>query len=108
MSARGKRRRLNVALAVALSLALALLLGHVPGMADGLAYLAPALFVFLLLWLGRFPGEGAFLARVRPARLRRGGLRAAPCRARGTRMPRGGGLIAAALAGRAPPLGTRL
>jgi hypothetical protein len=108
MSARGERAHLNLALAVALSTALALLLGHVPGMADGLAYLAPALFVFLLLWLGRFPGEGAFLARIRPARLRRAGLRAAPRRARGTRMPRGGGLIAAALAGRAPPRRARL
>jgi hypothetical protein len=104
MSARGERAHLNLALAVAL----ALLLGRVPGMAEGLAYLAPAVFVFLLLWLGRFPGEAAILARIRPARLRRPRGRVARGRAGGTRMPRGGGLIAAALAGRAPPRYARL
>lgn len=52
-----------------------------------LLLLAPALLLALLLALGRYPGSGA-LARVLERR----------------RRPRGGVLLALALAGRAPPV----
>jgi len=109
MSARGARARLNVvALASGLAILLALWLARAPGMAAGLAYLGPGMFIFLLLWLGRYPGEKAIRALIVRARLRRARptpARRAPLR---VRLPRGGALLAAALAGRAPPLGMRL
>jgi uncharacterized membrane protein YbhN (UPF0104 family) len=92
-------------MASAVALLACLLLAHVPGVAAGLTYLAPALFVFVLLWLGRYPGERVILARIVGRRLPR--ARSARTRYRRIEvgLPRGGRLLAAALAGRAPPLG---
>jgi hypothetical protein len=104
MSARIDRARLNVALASGLTVFLCRWLGHVPGLAVGLAYLGPGMFVFLLLWLGRYPGEKAILRFIRPPRLRRARKSAAPSHRVRVRIPRGGALLAGALAGRAPPL----
>jgi hypothetical protein len=68
-------------------------------------YVAPAALLALVLLCGRYPGETALAVALR---------RAAPCRLRPTRavppprrrrprFPRGGALVAHALAGRAPP-----
>ena len=76
------------------------------GVADALAYLAPALLLLLPLLAGRYPGDTAL---VRAAIRRRPGprrVRRAPPRRRRplTRLlPRGGRLLPAGLAGRAPP-----
>jgi hypothetical protein len=77
------------------------------GVEAALAYLAPALLILLPLVGGRYPGDEA-LVRVagRRSRPRRRALPAwlPPRRRRpGALMPRGGRLVAAALAGRAPP-----
>jgi hypothetical protein len=77
------------------------------GVEAGLAYLAPALLILLPLLGGRYPGEEA-LARVagrRPRPARRPPAAAVPSRRRraGALLPRGGTLVAASLAGRAPP-----
>jgi hypothetical protein len=68
-----------------------------------LLYLAPAALLLLSLWLGRYPGEkrirallGVTAFRVACALVR------ATTRCAAT-LPRGGRLIAASLAGRAPP-----
>jgi hypothetical protein len=67
--------------------------------------LAPVLVLLCVLTLGRYPGERALRRRV--ARLRT--VRRRPPRAASRRrdapalLPRGGALLASALAGRAPP-----
>jgi hypothetical protein len=104
MSKPGNRVQLHVALAGGMALLACLWLAHLPGMTAGLAYLGPGVLVFLLLWLGHYPGERAILAFVRPARRRCARTIEAPRRRNRARMPRGGELLAAALAGRAPPL----
>jgi hypothetical protein len=76
------------------------------GVEAAFAYLAPALLILLPLLGGRYPGDEAL---VRAAR-RRG--RPRPRRSPGARvrrpsralLPRGGRLVATALAGRAPPV----
>jgi len=108
MSTRTPRAHLNIALAGVMIVMACLCLAHLSGLGAGLAYLGPALFAFLLLWLGHYPGEQAILAFIRPAPLRRAGTIAAHYRRLPVRMPRGGALLAAALAGRAPPLCARL
>jgi len=75
------------------------------GVGDALIYLAPALLILLPLLTGRYPGDEALVrASRRPRRRRRG---AAPAEQRRTPtthlLPRGGRLVGAALAGRAPP-----
>jgi hypothetical protein len=73
-----------------------------------LAYLAPVLALVCVLLLGRFPGERAFRRRV-ARRRSRGRLRplSEPHRHAPHRLlPRGGALLASALAGRAPPAGS--
>jgi hypothetical protein len=70
---------------------------------SALLHLVPAVLLLLSVWLGRYPGEQrilAFRARTRPRR-----ARAATRTARrlGLMLPRGGRLLAASLAGRAPP-----
>ena len=81
-------------------------LAQVPDLALGLAYLGPAALLLLLLGLGRYPGERHLLSRTRPARPRAtSGLREPTLRAY-VLIPRGGALLASALAGRAPPLST--
>lgn len=74
---------------------------------QGFLYLLPALLLFVVLWLRRHPGERLILAlRARSA----GGRRRRAATPIVTRVrafvvsPRGGCLIARALAGRAPPV----
>jgi hypothetical protein len=98
------RRHLNAALAVGVVVFACVSLTHIPGLALGLGYLAPAVFVFILLRLGHYPGERLLVALSRRNERRHGTPTfTAPRRALG-RMPRGGSLLACALAGRAPPL----
>jgi hypothetical protein len=73
---------------------------------EGALYLLPALLIVLALALGRHPGERVIveLCARRAGRPRRRALTLTH-RCAGTRpAPRGGRLIATALAGRAPPL----
>jgi hypothetical protein len=71
--------------------------------AIALAFLAPALVAFALLGLGRFPGE-QLLQRGRAPRRRRARPSQWGSRVRwAASVPRGGELLAASLAGRAPP-----
>lgn len=108
MSPANHRSHLNVALIAGVVVLVGAWLAHVPGMTGGLAYLGPAVFVFALLWLGRYPGETAILALTRSAHHRRTRTRSTPPpRPVRSHMPRGGSLLATALAGRAPPLRTR-
>ncbi len=108
MSARDPRVRQGVALAaVALVVACLWLIG-VPAVGAGAAYLSPAVFVFLVLWLGRYPGESVISRFVHRLRRRHAGAARAQTRQVVSHMPRGGGLLAAALAGRAPPSRTHL
>ena len=72
-----------------------------------LLLLAPALLLALLLALGRYPGSGALarvLERRRPRVVRRREIHRLLPRAPRRRRPRGGVLLALALAGRAPPV----
>jgi hypothetical protein len=102
-----ERHRL-VALALAAS---AWLLGlELLGVEEAVAYLAPTLVLLVPLLLGRYPGERAMAAALgrgpsrakrRPATMHRPRTRFR------SRVPRGGALLAARLAGRAPPSGIR-
>ena len=102
MTDRDRRLMLLAAAVTSLAVGLVALAGH----AELVAYLAPVVAVALPLLLGRYLGEDA-LVRLRD---RRGspGPRVAP-RAQGgvrralTAFPRGGRLIADALAERGPP-----
>jgi hypothetical protein len=76
------------------------------GVEAALAYLAPALLILLPLIGGRYPGDEA-LARaatrqIRPRRPPSAPTSVARRRPRAV-LPRGGRLVAAALAGRGPP-----
>jgi hypothetical protein len=77
------------------------------GVEAAVAYLAPALLILLPLLSGRYPGDEA-LVRVAGRLSRRAGRppQAPPLRRRraGALLPRGGRLVAFALAGRGPPL----
>jgi hypothetical protein len=104
MSGRSHRMRLSVALSIGVTVLACVWIGHVPAVSDGLAYLGPAAFAFVLLWLGRYPGERSILALSRRRNRRRpSGAQSSRCPLRERRMPRGGRLLATALAGRAPP-----
>ena len=77
------------------------------GVGDTLIYLAPALLILLPLLSGRYPGDEALVRAARRAGPRRR-RRRAPSRAAARLpiaglLPRGGRLVGAALAGRAPP-----
>jgi hypothetical protein len=76
------------------------------GVEAALAYLAPALLILLPLLGGRYPGDEALVRaagrRARPARASLPGP-VPRHRARDALLPRGGRLVGAALAGRAPP-----
>ena len=75
---------------------------------EGALYLLPPLLLALALLVGHRPGERLIVALHR-RRVRRAGRRGPaipnliPARAAQQTFPRGGRLIAAALAGRAPP-----
>jgi hypothetical protein len=78
------------------------------GVEAALAYLAPALLILLPLLGGRYPGDEALVrvaSRRAPVPARR---EAGPAMSRRRQdaalLPRGGRLVGAALAGRAPPL----
>jgi hypothetical protein len=76
------------------------------GVGDALIYLAPALLILLPLLTGRYPGDDALVRASRRVRRRRGAPPAEPRRRRTPTahlLPRGGRLVGAALAGRAPP-----
>lgn len=97
-----QRRGARIALAGVSLLLLALCLADPQQAATGAAYLAPAMLVFALVWRGHYPGERLLIARLpAPSRTRAHRMSAPPqfsvC------LPRGGRLLAAALAGRAPP-----
>jgi hypothetical protein len=97
--AHAARRR---ALACVLAGALVLLALLAAGCVLAFLYLAPALLLGAMLALGRYPGERLLLARSRP-RTRRTAPRLGCHRPARARLPRGGELLAAGLAGRAPP-----
>jgi hypothetical protein len=87
----------------------ATLASTVAGMDTGLLHLAPALVLLLPLLTGRYVGEDRLAALVETAhaaRAPRAAPRLAPCLPRAPRVvaARGGRLLAAALAGRAPPV----
>ena len=74
-------------------------------MSVALLYLVPSLLLIAALLLRRYPGERRLIAAAearRPHRVRRSSPLPAPVRPR-ARLPRGGLLIAAALAVRPPP-----
>jgi hypothetical protein len=79
------------------------------GVSDALIYLAPALLILLPLLSGRYPGDEALVRAARRADPR--ARRLPPVEPRPARtpiaelLPRGGRLVGAALAGRAPPAG---
>jgi hypothetical protein len=77
------------------------------GVEAALAYLAPALLILLPLLGGRYPGDEALVRvatrRSRPARRRLPGAIPPRRRPAGALLPRGGRLVATALAGRGPP-----
>jgi|GEM_PF-2378258 hypothetical protein len=107
MSAPAIKRKQRNALLVGLVALVCVALARVPGVAISLAYLGPGIFVLLLLRLGGYPGERAILAWARSRSRSREPGRAnhtrTPSTGSAARMPRGGALLAAALAGRAPP-----
>ncbi len=76
------------------------------GVADAVGFLAPGLVLLALIALGRYPGENAYVRRL-TGRVASPRPRATPLcwtpRAR-AHVVRGGALLAAGLAGRAPPL----
>ncbi len=99
---RDGRTRLAVAGAGAAIIALTLLMAA--GAPEGLAYLAPALAVTSMLLLGGYPGERVLLRAASAPRAAAGGRPLdSPCLSVYTRCGRSGRLLAAALAGRAPP-----
>lgn len=74
---------------------------------DVLAHVAPVLLLLALLMAGRYPGERAAVRRIPRGTARfRAGPPARVRRPRGplVELPRGGALLPAGLAGRAPPV----
>jgi hypothetical protein len=100
-----EQRRL-AALALA---ACAWLLGlELLGIEEAVAYMAPTLVLLVPLLLGRYPGERAIAAaldRRRHGAPRRPAASQRPRRTFRAGVARGGALLAARLAGRAPPAG---
>jgi hypothetical protein len=91
------------------ALTLVWLLGlEVLGVEAAFAYLAPALLILLPLLGGRYPGDEALVRavrrRARAPRRPNPAAKAPRRRPRGALLPRGGRLVGAALAGRAPPV----
>jgi hypothetical protein len=80
-----------------------LLLAGSPQMRVAIAYLAPFLLLIAILLADRYPGEGMIRFRSGGAVRRRPAPGARPVVSFAARWPRGGQLLAFALAGRAPP-----
>jgi len=97
------RRHLNIALAGGIAMFACASLPDLPGLALGLGYLGPAVFVFVLLWLGHYPGERLLVALSRRTERRHRIPAFTVPRRTARQMPRGGRLLSCALAGRAPP-----
>jgi hypothetical protein len=93
--------RLRLAL-LATAVALLYAIGP-PEVRMGLAYISPFLVLLGFLIADRYPGERLIPRRRRPARPRRARTVRRPTVAFATIVPRGGHLLAFALAGRAPP-----
>ena len=78
------------------------------GVGDAFIYLAPALLILVPLLNGRYPGDDVLVRAARRGRpQRRPPPRCDPPRRRARSaalLPRGGRLVGAALAGRAPPV----
>lgn len=76
------------------------------GLFEVAAYLVPVLLLLAFVAGGRYPGERAYARRIAHARVerpRRAGVARRRRRLRVAELPRGGALLAAGLAGRAPP-----
>jgi hypothetical protein len=104
MPARDQRLLIAAALVTSAVLLLAALAGH----PDELVFAAPVFLLSVPLLAGRYVGEGTLerLRRKGPARRRRRSAGSGPSglRPAAVLLPRGGRLIAAALAVRPPPL----
>lgn len=100
---RENRSRLLIAAFAGAAVAAGTLAVEVPALRLGLLFLAPALLLFALLAGGADPTPLLVRARRRPASGRRRRLALAHPRAPRRILPRGGELLAAFLAGRAPP-----
>jgi hypothetical protein len=104
MPARDQRLLIVAALVTSALLLLAALAGH----PDELVFAAPVFLLSVPLLAGRYVGEGTLerLRRKAPARRRRRSAGSGPSglRPAAVLLPRGGRLIAAALAVRPPPL----
>jgi len=97
-----ERASIHVAVALLLGILTALQLGDPE---PGLLYLAPALLLLAALAFGHYPGEWLLEAVVRSRHpvLRREGRTSSQPSAPPRSSPRGGVLLALALAGRGPP-----
>ena len=76
------------------------------GVFEVVAYLVPVLLLLAFVAGGRYPGERAYARRLAHARVKppqRAGRARRRRRPRLAELPRGGALLAAGLAGRAPP-----
>lgn len=104
MNRRNPQATLNLTLLLGASLIGLVSLAHAPGVAAGFMYLGPVMFAVLVLWLGHYPGERLLAALAAPYRRRRVQQGARERRGFCICMPRGAGLLACALAGRAPPV----
>ncbi len=94
--------------APALAIAVCAIVAALPlaGLGVGLLFVLPAVIVLLLIAAGWFPGEGVLTAAARRyvVRARRAARKLAGPRPLRVLHPRGGELLAASLAERAPPL----
>ena len=103
---RGDRLREKAPILATLALLVAVLVGfQLTYPEPGLLYLAPAILLLSSLAFGHYPGERLLEAviRARPPVLRREPGRSAPAFPSPRSSPRGGVLLAMALAGRGPP-----
>jgi hypothetical protein len=98
-------RRPGLARQVVVILAFGALAAVVAQLGDGAVWLVPALLIVAPLLAGWYPGEPLLSALRRTPPARRSGRVGSPRTSRiaPVRLPRGGSLIGAALAGRAPP-----
>ena len=103
------RRRLGVGIGAVAVIAACTYLA-LPGFAEAISFLLPALVLLATLAARRYPGERALLAMIgeRGGRRVRSPIAIAPRFRPRALVPRGGALIAASLAVRPPPLTTAI